>query len=207
MFSTGANFTFFFNDRRFSKWDLGFTTGVGYKSLRSTYTLDNYIDTLAISDDYTAQQLGGTYDLYVDAKSLEQRNLIKTLEVPLQFTACYNFTKKRNLGIYTRIGGLFNLVLSNDHTMEDGTVTYTGHIKKFINGEPTHYYFNSDLPERLLLMKPGQATKTSLSYRIIISEEGLTSGSSGPTGTNRSDSVSAPLSISILPISWLRPYR
>jgi hypothetical protein len=147
MLSGGVNGTFFFNDRRFSKWDLGFTTGVGYKSLRSTYSLDSYIDTLAISDDYTAQQLGGTYDLYVDATNLEQRNVIKVLEVPLQFTAYYNFNKKRNLGLYTRVGGVFNLVLSNDHTMEDGSVTYTGHIKKFINGEPTHYYFNADLPE------------------------------------------------------------
>ena len=148
MLSTGANATFFFNDRRFSKWDLGFTTGVGYKSMKSSYSLDSYIDSLAISDDYTAQQLGGTYDLYVDAKNLVQQNTIKVLEVPLQFTAYYNFNKKkRNLGIYTKIGGLFNLVLSNDHTMTDGTVTYTGHIKKFINGEPTHYYFNADLPE------------------------------------------------------------
>ena len=148
MLSTGVNATFLFNDRRFSRWDLGLTTGVGYKSIRSSYSLDRYIDTLAISDDYTAEQLGGTYDLYVDANNLDQQNQIKVLEVPLQFTAYYNFNKrKRNLGIYSRIGGLFNLVLSNDHTMNDGTITYTGHIKKFIDGEPTHYYFNADLPE------------------------------------------------------------
>jgi hypothetical protein len=147
MFDAGIAGTFFFNDRKMSPWDVGFTTGVAYKSLRSNYSLDSYIDSLTITDDYTAQQLGGQYDLYVDAGSLDQHNRINVLEVPLLFSVNYNFNDKKTLGLYGRIGGLFDLVLDNSHKMNDGTVTYTGHVEKLINGTYTDYYFNSDVPE------------------------------------------------------------
>jgi hypothetical protein len=147
MMEGGINGTFFFNDRQFSPWDVGFTTGIGYKSLRSNYSLKSYTDSLLITDDYTAEQLGGEYDLYVNASTLDQHNRINTLEVPLQFSVNYNFSKKRTLGLYSRIGGVFNLVLSNEHEMNDGTVTYTGHVERLIEGEYVDYYFNSDIPE------------------------------------------------------------
>lgn len=143
----GLNATFFFNDRRFSNWDVGFTTGISYKSLRSNYSLESYLDTVNIKDDYTAQQLGGEYDLYVDAGSLSQHNRINALEVPLLFAVNYNFNEKKTLGLYGRIGGLFGLVLDNSHEMTDGSVTYTGHVGRLIGDEYIDYYFNSDIPE------------------------------------------------------------
>ena len=161
MMSGGVNATFFFNNRRFSPWDLGFTTGIGYKSYRSDYSLDRYIDTLKISDDFTAEQLGSEYDLYVDANTLDQQNRINVMEVPLQFTAYYNFSKKKNLGIYSRIGGLFNLILSNEHEMNDGAATYSGHIEKRINGIYTDYYFNPDLPEYGFSSYPADVKETN----------------------------------------------
>lgn len=147
MLEAGLNGTFFFNNRKFSLWDVGFTTGVAYKSLRSNYTLESYDDSLIIDDDFTAEQLGSEYDLYVHATALDQHNRINVLEVPLQFALNYNFSAKRTLGLYGRIGGLFNLVLSNEHEMNDGVATYTGHVEKQINGVYTDYYFDSDLPE------------------------------------------------------------
>jgi hypothetical protein len=147
MMDLGLNGTFFFNNRKFSPWDVGFTTGVAYKSLRSNFSLESYDDSLLITDDYTAEQLGGSYDLYAHATSLDQHNRINVLEVPLQFAVNYNFSPKRTLGLYGKIGGLFNLVLSNKHEMNDGSVTYTGHVEKLINGTYTDYYFNSDIPE------------------------------------------------------------
>ncbi len=147
MLVAGLNGTFFFNNRKFSPWDVGFTTGLAYKSLRSNYILEDYSDSLVITDDYTAEQLGGEYDLYAHATALEQHNRINVLEVPLQFSVNYNFSDKRTLGLYGRIGGLFNLVLSNTHEMNNGSVTYTGHVERLIGGEYTDYYFDSDIPE------------------------------------------------------------
>jgi hypothetical protein len=147
MMDFGIKGTFFFNNRKFSQWDVGFTTGLGYKSLRSNYSLAAYSDSSLIDDDLTAEQLGGQYDLYTNASNLDQHNRINILEVPLQFALNYNFSTKRTLGLYTRIGGLFNLVLSNEHEMNDGTVTYTGHIERLINGTYTDFYFDSDIPE------------------------------------------------------------
>jgi hypothetical protein len=147
MMDFGIKGTFFFNNRKFSQWDVGFTTGLGYKSLRSNYSLAMYSDSSLIDDDYTAEQLGGEYDLYTNATNLDQHNRINVLEVPLQFALNYNFSTKRTLGLYTRIGGLFNLVLSNEHEMNGGTVTYTGHVERLINGTYTDFYFNSDIPE------------------------------------------------------------
>ena len=146
MLAGGINATFFFNNRKFSQWDVGLTTGVAYKSLRSNYSLDSYQDSAMIKDDYTAQQLGGPYDLYTNATLLDQRNLINVLEVPLLFAINYNFSQKRTLGLYGKVGGLFDLVVSNKHEMNDGTVTYSGHIERLINGTYTDYYL-SDLPE------------------------------------------------------------
>lgn len=147
MLNVGINGSFYFNNRKFSQWDVGFTTGVGYKSYRTNFSLDSYTDSLLITDDYTAEQLGGEYDLYVDASALEQQNRISVLEVPLLFSVNYNFTQKRTLGIYGRIGGLFNLVLANEHEMKDGSLTYTGHIERLINGTYTDFYFDSNIPE------------------------------------------------------------
>jgi hypothetical protein len=147
MLEAGLNGTFFFNNRKFSPWDVGFTTGAAYKSLRSNYSLESYSDSLVISDDYTAEQLGGEYDLYANATALDQHNRINVLEVPMQFAVNYNFSPKRTLGLYGRIGGLFNLVVSNKHEMNGGSVTYTGHVERLIDGTYTDYYFNSDLPE------------------------------------------------------------
>ena len=146
MMAFGINGTFFFNDKKFSKWDVGFTTGAAYKSLRSNYSLENYADEQVIDDDYTASQIGA-YDLYTDARNLDQHNRINVLEVPLQFAINYNFSQKRTLGLYGRIGGLFNLVLDHSHEMNDGQVTYTGHVERLINGTYTDYYFNADIPE------------------------------------------------------------
>lgn len=146
MLEGGINATFFFNNRKFSKWDIGLTTGIAYKSLRSNYSLDSYVDTAVISDDYTAEQLGGPYDLYTNASLLDQHNRINVMEVPLLFAVNYNFSQKRTLGIYGKIGGLFNLVVSNKHEMNDGTVTYSGHVERLINGTYTDYYL-SDIPE------------------------------------------------------------
>ncbi len=185
--NTGVTGTFFFNDRRFSKWDLGFTTGAGYKTYHSSYSLSHYSDSLTISDDFTAEQLGGPYDLYVDASNLEQQNQIRVLEVPLQFSAYYNFNKKRNLGIYSRIGGVFNLVLSNDHTMKDGSVTYTGHQEKLVNGTYTDYYFNADLPYfGFSTYKAGASDENKLSLQKYFISGRL---NVGIFGTNKNQSI------------------
>jgi hypothetical protein len=120
---------------------------VAYKSLRSNYSLGEYTDSLQIDDDYTAEQLGGEYDLYAHATNLDQHNRINTLEVPLQLSVNYYFSQKRTIGLYGRLGGVFNLVLSNLHEMNDGSITYTGHIGRVIDEEYTDFYFEPNIPE------------------------------------------------------------
>lgn len=143
--NAGLNFSFYFNDRRFSPWDLGVATGAGYKRFLGSFALDHYNDELVISEGFTAEQLGD-YDLYVEAQAFEQQNILNYLEVPLQFLISYNFNEKRTLGLYGRIGASFNLLLSHKYEMKEGEATYTGHIEKQVNGEFIDYYFDPDLP-------------------------------------------------------------
>jgi len=136
----------FFNDSRHSKWDIGLSTGLGYKRVRSNVLMESYVDTiLNKGDDFTADQIG-KYDLYVSASNIDQTFSYNFLEIPLLFDARYYINKKHTYGLFGEIGGSFNYNFTSDYSLNDGTVEYKGHKEILLDGEYVHYYFDSNLP-------------------------------------------------------------
>jgi hypothetical protein len=143
--NTGLKLSLFFNDSRYSRWDVGMATGIGYKRIRSNVLLESYRDTLRMTEGFTAQQIGD-YDLYVAANNIDQTFSYNFIEIPLLFDARYYINKKRTYGFYGEIGGSFNYNFASDYKLNDGTVEYKGHKEVLLNGEYVNYYFDSNLP-------------------------------------------------------------